>query len=139
MAKNVTRIKSGITINAGVNRKIQKNIIRAKKIIFENVIHVVVKIYSKYYWRLSYYLWWNYRHGTVRDLSYATYIAQWSNKNHSNKNCSYKNYPNEKYNFLYLTSLFINYHCIVDSFWHLMLLDKLSNETETFIIISRHQ
>ena len=114
MTKNVTRIKIEITINAGVSRKGQKDIMCGKKIIFENLLHVVVKIYSKYYWQFSYHLRWNYRRGTVRELSYPTYVAQWSNKNHSNKNWSYKNYPNKKCNFLYLT-VFDTYYFFDDT------------------------
>ena len=114
MTKNVTRIKIEITINAGVSRKGQKDIMCGKNVMFENLLHVVVKIYSKYYWQFSYHLRWNDGRGTVRELSYPTYVAQWSNKNHSNKNWSHKNYPNEKYNFLYLT-VFKTYYFFDDT------------------------
>ena len=43
MVENVTQIKSGITINVVVSAKIKKNIC-AKKIIFEILLHVLVKI-----------------------------------------------------------------------------------------------
>ena len=51
-----------------------------------------------------------------------------------------KNIPtdfNEK-NFNILLTFFINYHCIIDSCWYLLLLDKISSKTKTFIIISHH-
>ena len=44
MVENVTRIKSGITINVGATVKIGKNIMCAKNIIFGILLHVVVKI-----------------------------------------------------------------------------------------------
>ena len=43
-AANVTRIKIGRPINIGVSEKIPKNIMRAKRIIFGILIHVVVKM-----------------------------------------------------------------------------------------------
>ena len=51
-----------------------------------------------------------------------------------------KNIPtdfNEK-NFNILLTFFINYHYIIDSCWYLLLRDKISSETKTFIIISHH-
>ena len=42
--ENVTRMKSGIMINVDVSAKIQKNIMYVKKIIFEILAHVFVKI-----------------------------------------------------------------------------------------------
>ena len=44
MVENVTRIKSGITITVGVSVKILKDTIHARKIIFETLLHVVVKM-----------------------------------------------------------------------------------------------
>ena len=44
MVENVTRIKSGTTVNVGVREKTQKNIMHAKKIIFGILLHVVVKM-----------------------------------------------------------------------------------------------
>ena len=44
MIKNKTWIKSRITINVGVSAKIQKNILRAKNIIFRIILHVIVKM-----------------------------------------------------------------------------------------------
>ena len=44
IVKNVTRIKSGITINVGVIVKIQKNIVCVNKIIFGILLHVAVKM-----------------------------------------------------------------------------------------------
>ena len=46
MEKNAIQINSGITINADV---IVKNVMHVKKIIFGILLHVVVKIFSKYY------------------------------------------------------------------------------------------
>ena len=39
--ENVTRIKSGITINIGVNVKFQQKIMRVKYIIFGILLHVL--------------------------------------------------------------------------------------------------
>ena len=39
----VTQIKSGITINVDVGEKIRKSIMRAKKIIFGILLHVIMK------------------------------------------------------------------------------------------------
>ena len=33
--------------------------------------------------------------------------------------------------------LFINYYCIIDSFWYLLLSDTLSSKTKTFVAILR--
>ena len=44
MAENVTRIKSGITINVGVSAKMQENIMCVKKIILGIHLHVVLKM-----------------------------------------------------------------------------------------------
>ena len=44
MVENAARAKSGITISVGVNVKILKNIISAKKIIFTIFLHVDVKM-----------------------------------------------------------------------------------------------
>ena len=44
MVEYVIQIKRGIMTNAGVNVKIQKNIICAKNIIFAIVLHVAVKM-----------------------------------------------------------------------------------------------
>ena len=44
MVENVTRIKSGIVINAGVSKKIQKNMMHAKKIVFGILAHVFVRM-----------------------------------------------------------------------------------------------
>ena len=44
MVANATRFKIEISINVGVSAKIQKNIMGAKKIIFEILQHVLVKM-----------------------------------------------------------------------------------------------
>ena len=44
MVENVTQIKIGIMINVNVSVKIKKNIMRAKKIIFQILLHVIVKM-----------------------------------------------------------------------------------------------
>ena len=44
MADNVTRIKSGITINVSVSAKIKKNIMYTKKIIFGILLQEVVEM-----------------------------------------------------------------------------------------------
>ena len=44
MVENATQIKSGITINVGVTAKIQKNIMHVKKIIFQIMLHLVMKM-----------------------------------------------------------------------------------------------
>ena len=44
MVKNVTRIKSVIKNNVGARAKIQKNIIRAKRIAFGILLHALVKM-----------------------------------------------------------------------------------------------
>ena len=44
MIEYVIQIKRGIMTNAGVNVKIQKNIICAKNIIFAIVLHVAMKM-----------------------------------------------------------------------------------------------
>ena len=44
MVENVSRIKSGITISVSVSINILKNIMRAKKITFGTMLHVLVKI-----------------------------------------------------------------------------------------------
>ena len=43
MVENVTQIKIGIMINVNVSVKIKKNM-RAKKIIFQILLHVIVKM-----------------------------------------------------------------------------------------------
>ena len=47
MIKNVIQIKSGIKINVGVSVKIQKNIVCARKVIYEILLHVVVKMINR--------------------------------------------------------------------------------------------
>ena len=47
MIKNVIQIKSGIKINVGASVKIQKNIVCARKVIFEILLHVVVKMRNR--------------------------------------------------------------------------------------------
>ena len=47
MIKNVIQIKSGIKINVGASVKIQKNIVCARKVIFEILLHVVVKMINR--------------------------------------------------------------------------------------------
>ena len=37
---------------------------------------------------------------------------------------------------LYFACLFINYYCIIDRCWYLLLPDKISSKTKTFITIS---
>ena len=44
MVENVTRLRSGITINVDVSTKVQKNIMWAKKIIIGILLHVLVKM-----------------------------------------------------------------------------------------------
>ena len=44
MVENVTQIKIGIMINAGVSAKIQKNIMHVKKMKFGILLHIVAKI-----------------------------------------------------------------------------------------------
>ena len=48
MVENVTRIKSGSTINVSASAKIQKNIMQVKTIIFGILIHVVAKMVNLY-------------------------------------------------------------------------------------------
>ena len=43
MIRTVIQIKSGITINADVTAKIQKNIVHVEKIIFGILVHVLAK------------------------------------------------------------------------------------------------
>ena len=53
MLENTIQIKIGIMINIDVVAKIRDNIIYAKKIIFEILVQVLVKIvllFKKYYW-----------------------------------------------------------------------------------------
>ena len=40
-----------------------------------------------------------------------------------------------KMQVLYFTCIFINYHRIIGSFWCLVLSDKISSKTKTFIIL----
>ena len=44
IAEDLTRIKSGITINVSVSAKIKKNIMCAEKIIFGILLHKVLKM-----------------------------------------------------------------------------------------------
>ena len=44
MVEDITQIKSGVTINIDMSVKIPKNIICTVKIIFGNLLHVVVKM-----------------------------------------------------------------------------------------------
>ena len=44
MIRTVIQIKSGITINADVTAKIQKNIVHVEKIIFGILVHVLAKM-----------------------------------------------------------------------------------------------
>ena len=44
MVENVTRIKSGITINVGVSVKIRKKIMFVKKVISGMLLHVVLEM-----------------------------------------------------------------------------------------------
>ena len=44
MVENVTRMKSGITINVGVSVKIRKNIMFVKKVISGMLLHVVLEM-----------------------------------------------------------------------------------------------
>ena len=44
MIRTVIQIKSGITINAAVTAKIQKNIVHVEKIIFGILVHVLAKM-----------------------------------------------------------------------------------------------
>ena len=44
MIENVTRMKSGITINVGVSVKIRKNIMFVKKVISGMLLHVVLEM-----------------------------------------------------------------------------------------------
>ena len=44
MEENVTRIKSGITINVGVSTKLHENIMRVKKIVLGILLQVVAKM-----------------------------------------------------------------------------------------------
>ena len=44
MVENVTQIKIGIMINVNVSVKIKKNIRREKKIIFQILLNVIVKM-----------------------------------------------------------------------------------------------
>ena len=60
MVENVTQIKSGITVNANVNAKIQENILCAEKITFGILVHVFLKMKKKYYWYCSNYMGSNY-------------------------------------------------------------------------------
>ena len=48
--------------------------------------------------------------------------------NEENKTCKAQK-------FLYFTSLFINYHCIIDGCYYILLYDKISRKTKTFISI----
>ena len=48
--------------------------------------------------------------------------------NEKNKTCKAQK-------FLYFTSLFINYHCIIDDCYYILLYDKISRKTKTFISI----
>ena len=36
----------------------------------------------------------------------------------------------------YFTSIFINYYRIIDSYWYLLLFDKIPSKSKTFITIS---
>ena len=44
MEENVTWMKSGIPINAGVSSKIQENIVCVKKIVLEILLHAIAKM-----------------------------------------------------------------------------------------------
>ena len=44
IVENVTRIKFRITINIDMSVKIKKNIVRAKKMIFGTLLHVIAKM-----------------------------------------------------------------------------------------------
>ena len=44
MVDSVIQVKSGITINVDVSVKMEKNMVRAKEIIFSILLHAVVKM-----------------------------------------------------------------------------------------------
>ena len=44
IVKNITQIKSGITINFSVSVKIQEKAMLGKKVIFGSLLHVLVKM-----------------------------------------------------------------------------------------------
>ena len=47
MVENVTGIKNGITISVSMSVKIQKNIVRSKKIIFGMLQHMAAELVDK--------------------------------------------------------------------------------------------
>ena len=98
MVKNVTWIRSGITINASVSAKIEKNIMHAKNVIFRIQLPAVVKMENMQKVLLTIY--W------LRVMCTTKRVP--TNLNEKKVACKVK--------VLYFSLLFfINYHSIADS------------------------
>ena len=81
IVENLTRIKTGITINDGVSAKIKKQSWVWKRLYLASFYMYMWErsIFSKCYWEFRSYVWYNY----------------WINNNKSNENCSNRKYGNK--------------------------------------------
>ena len=110
-------------INVSVSTKIQKNITRAKKVIFGILLCTCEN--DKYYLRFSDSIWWNYRTNKNRfnkNCSNKKYFK----KKHFNKNCSNKKYFNNYHNLL--TFLLITMALLIAVSIYCYLIKHLSKQ-----------